>query len=80
MYLFLCDTGVLAAAPTGIRRGDVLYFLPGFSCPFVVLRGRNEQWEMVSLAWLGPLKLVPSCFTRRGIVFERERWEGLKIV
>ena len=80
MHLLLTDTGIIAAALEGMRNNDVVYFLPGFSCPFVVLREKNEQWEMVDLCWLGPLKLVPSCFTRHGNVFEKERWETLKIV
>lgn len=81
MKMFVCDSNLVGIAPQTIRQDDVVFFLPGHTCPFVVLRAAGPQWQLVSLCWLGPLKLFPGCFNgESGRFFEKETWSMLEII
>lgn len=80
MRLFSCFNALLGLADPTIEEGDHIFFLPGHTCPFFVLRPLDKQFEFITLCWLGPLKLFPSIVGKDLKRFKSEDFESLEII
>lgn len=86
MILFQCTSQpngaktLLGLGTQSLRENDKVFFLPGTSCPFVVLRPLGRQWYFVALCWFGPLRLFPSCYGKNLSMFEKHDWHSLEVI